>query len=272
MWIDSHNHTSHFSGDARMTAEELIGAAVNAKLGGVVITEHYEADFPDETERIMVFSVDSFFPAFSSWKSTTPGDFLLLAGIELGYQPHLAAAFDAMIPQYPFDSVILSNHLFGGHDPYFNRACYEKSKSELYSAYIHELADMVDACDEFDIVGHYDYIARYAQYPDMKMRYVDAPIAFDRFLLALITKGKSLEINTSSVEKLRVRGIEDPLPDRRILTRYRELGGARVTLGSDSHDVSTLGIHFDKTAEYIKSLGFEYLTYFVDREARQIPL
>lgn len=38
--IDLHTHTSHSSACGRMTAEELIEAAIDARLDGVAVTEH----------------------------------------------------------------------------------------------------------------------------------------------------------------------------------------------------------------------------------------
>lgn len=38
--IDLHTHTSHSSACSHMTAEELIGAAIEAGLDGVAVTEH----------------------------------------------------------------------------------------------------------------------------------------------------------------------------------------------------------------------------------------
>lgn len=60
MFTDSHNHTSHFSGDAHMTAEELLSAA-KAKGLGAVVTEHYELDYPHEIGKSMYFDIDEYF-------------------------------------------------------------------------------------------------------------------------------------------------------------------------------------------------------------------
>jgi len=266
MYTDSHNHTLHFSGDAHMTAADLLSAAKAKGLDAVVITEHYEYDFPHEVDHALVFDIDKYFQTFAKWSEHIPAGLSLFSGIELGYQPHLPSYYDSLVAQYPFDSVILSNHLFNGKDPYFFQECYKNPRKQVYAKYIDELTDMVLASNNFDIVGHYDYIMRYANYKDSMMRYSDAPESFDRFLTSLVQKKKSLEINTRSISKLISRNIEDFWPDRHILERYIELGGERVTLGSDSHDSTSLGFFFDETAAYLKDCGFKELTTYVGRK------
>ena len=272
MFTDSHNHTSHFSGDAHMTAEELFSAAKARGLGAVVVTEHYELDYPHESGKSMVFDIDAYFDAFSRWSSILPDGLSLYSGIELGYQPHLCTVYDEIVLRYPFDSVILSNHLFDGLDPYFFRDCYNYPKSQVYGSYIDELTEMVLSSGEFDIVGHFDYIMRYSPYEDPCMKYADSPESFDRFLGALVQKKKSLEINTRSIQKLLEKGFVDIWPDRQILTRYKELGGDRITIGSDSHDPSTLGFYFEETAEFLKSCGFTDLITYVGRKEIRTPI
>lgn len=272
MYTDSHNHTSHFSTDARMTAAELMSAAKRIGLDAVVITEHYEKDYPHEMHSVMLFDVDAYFESFRDWKNQAPDGLTLYSGIELGYQAHLSKFYDHLVSSYPFDSVILSNHLYMGQDPYFYRACYDNPKAQVYANYIDKQTEMIQTCDEFDIVGHFDYIVRYSSYEDPKMRYSDSPESFDQFLKAIVQKKKSLEINTRSIDKLKAKGIEDCWPDRKILERYIELGGERVTLGSDSHDPSTLGLYFKETAEYLKSCGFRELTTYIDRKEIRTPI
>ena len=264
-YTDSHNHTMRFSGDARMTPEELIAGAANMGLLAIVITEHYEKDYPYDCESNQIFDIDTYFEAFREWKKNLPKDFTIYSGIELGYMTHLGPFFDELIAKYPFDSVILSDHLFHGKDPYYE-PCYDMPKGDLYSAYVLELTNMVTACNQFDILGHYDYIARYATYDDPTMKYKDSPEAFDQIFRALISKNKSLEINTRSIQKYMLKGIHDCMPDKELLYQYKKLGGDRLTLGSDSHDTRTLGLLFDETAEHLRSCGFDELTTFIGRK------
>lgn len=271
MITDSHLHTIHFSGDAKMTIDELFDAAKLAGLTEIVITEHYDDDFPHELPVPLTFDIPSYFEAFSKWVQSCPQSLSVRAGIEFGYQHQLKQKYDLISRSFPFDSIILSNHLIGGVDPYFYRDCYLMPKSDLHSMYINSLADMAERCTCYDILGHYDYIVRYSPLPDPTMRYPDCPEAFDRLFKILISTEKSLEINTRTIDKLKRMEVHNPFPDQEILARYLELGGTRITLGSDSHDTTTLACHFEDTIAYLKMIGFTENTSYVGRKKIRTP-
>ncbi|MBN1891401.1 MAG: histidinol-phosphatase HisJ family protein [Clostridiales bacterium] len=274
MLTDSHVHTKHFSGDAKMTIDEVFAAAVERGLDSIVITEHYDDDFPHDMEGPMTFDPNDYYAAFQNWQERLPEGLDLRLGIELGYQPQLVERYTKLSKELPFDSIILSNHLFGGKDPFFFRECYEKDKKVLHEEYIATLAEMAEQCNCFDILGHFDYIVRYSEKPDSFMRYRDCPHTFDRLFNALVQNGKSLEVNTRTIQKLRRAGVsdEDSFPDAEALLRYRRLGGERITLGSDAHEPSSLASLFDETARYLIGLGFEYNTTYVHRSEMRTTL
>ena len=49
------------------------------------------------------------------------------------------------------------------------------------------------------------------------------------------------------------------------------MGGKLITLGSDAHTPQGLGIHFDDTAKYLKSLGVNEIFYFEGRKPKSDP-
>ncbi len=268
MITDSHVHTKHFSGDGKMTADELFVAARELGLESLVITEHYDDDFPHVLEGPTTFDLHSYYASYLEWLNNAPKGLDIRLGIELGYQPQLVNRYAGLIRELPFDSVILSNHLFDGKDPYFFRDCYDKDKSVLHEEYILSLAEMVESCTSYDILGHFDYIVRYSNAKNPTMAYRDCPDAFDRLLTALIENEKSLEINTRTIQKLRVAGVgvRESFPDSEVLLRYRELGGQRITLGSDAHETSSIAGLFEETIRYLREMGFEYNATYVRRK------
>jgi histidinol-phosphatase (PHP family) len=52
------------------------------------------------------------------------------------------------------------------------------------------------------------------------------------------------------------------------LTWYRELGGERVTLGSDAHSPDVIAANFDLALAALQVAGLKYVTQFEKREAR----
>ena len=265
MITDGHNHTKHFSPDAGQTIEELISEAVSKGFSRIGITEHYELDYPEDGINWM-FDIDEYIKGFPSWREKAGKNLDLLMGIEFGYQTQVAKEIDRIASSYPFDVVLLSNHLFRGKDFYVDRECYKLPKKELHKEYIGIMAEMCEKCSNYDVAAHYDYINRYSDNLDSFVLYEDCPAEFDRMFEALITKGKALEINTKSIWKHKERCFRSILPDPAILKRYKEMGGKLICFGSDSHFNGTFGVCFDEAVSYMKSQGFTESVYFKDRK------
>ena len=78
----------------------------------------------------------------------------------------------------------------------------------------------------------------------------------------------ALEINTRGTYDWQNRvGPEDW-----VLTRFRELGGKYVTIGSDSHVTRYIGEGFEAAAAALRRCGFDSYTIYRDRQPVQIPL
>jgi histidinol-phosphatase (PHP family) len=260
MITDGHNHTKHFSPDAGQTIDELITEARSKGFTRIGITEHYEVEFPEDGLE-WTFNLEEYDKAFSDWQKRA-GELELLKGIEFGYVPGVEKEIDRLAALIPFDVVLLSVNLFRGKDFYVDRECYKLPAKELHSEYIGLMAEMCEKCSNFDAAAHYDYINRYTDNLENFVLYEDCPAEFDRMFEALITKGKALEINTKSIQKLKERGFKRHLPDPAVLNRYREMGGKLICLGSDSHFPGTFGVCFDEAVQFLKSLGFKESVYF----------
>ncbi len=61
-------------------------------------------------------------------------------------------------------------------------------------------------------------------------------------------------------------------PNVDILRWYAEMGGERVTLGSDAHRPEHLGLHLDAALDAARAAGLKYVTQFEKRQARLILL
>ena len=53
-----------------------------------------------------------------------------------------------------------------------------------------------------------------------------------------------------------------PMPGPEILTRYAELGGTMVSLGSDAHSPQAVGSHFDQALTIMREAGIRNLAVF----------
>ena len=155
-------------------------------------------------------------------------------------------------------------HYLDDTDPFWGG--YYEGKGWHY-AYWHYLETLFEELmwlrNRFDIMGHFDYVTRYAPYPECSIYYKDYPDLLDQMLRFLAENGKALEINTKTYQDYNGR---TPVLDKNILIRFRELGGEMISLGSDSHDAEMVGHNFEYFAGYVKSCGFRYLVHFENRK------
>lgn len=266
MRTDLHNHTCHFSPDAKMTIEKLISTAVKRHLDIVAITEHFEYDNPDPTDAIQTFDLDEYSETFRKWRKLCPPQLQLLQGVEFGYQTHTASAIDQFALHKDLDIVILSNHLFRGVDLFFSKEAYSLPSSDRNREYIATMAEMAEKVDHFDVAAHFDYVNKFNPNPNDEILYQHCPKEFDRFFEALITKEKALEINTATPVKRHSK------PDPEILKRYMQMGGKLFTLGSDAHIPQNLGTAITDFSLYLQSLGIQEVCYFKRHRIHTVPL
>jgi len=84
----------------------------------------------------------------------------------------------------------------------------------------------------------------------------------------VVAHGIALDLNTAALR----RRAKMLTPGLAILRWYVELGGERVTLGSDAHEPRQVGSHLPEAIETARAAGLKYLTFFERRQARLVPL
>jgi len=120
----------------------------------------------------------------------------------------------------------------------------------------------------FDVLSHFDVVVRvgkplYGGYDPR--RYEEAIRAV---LKNCIERGIALDLNTQGLRnrcQLLTPGVE-------ILTWYVEMGGERVTLGSDAHTPDDIAANFDLALEALQAAGLRYVTQFEQREASLVKI
>lgn len=273
-FFDNHTHTQ-FSPDSRMTVEQDVAAAYKNGMGGIAITDHLDLD-PPRTDSHFVFdiaqqqsTIEDAVSRISVGNKKETGSPLILKGIEVGLQPDNIKHTIEYTAPFKFDTVIASIHFVDGEDPYFGGYYKNKSKKQAYDRVLELMFSTAMAYNDFDILGHFDYVARYAPYDDKDITYKEFADYLDPLLTFLADGGKALEINTKSYEAGVSHGVGTKPAlklDLNILRRFRELGGEAISLGSDSHDDFRLGEHFQKYWQMVRHCGFKYLCYFENRK------
>ena len=190
-------------------------------------------------------------------------------GIELGLQPHLGDFLRSYFASHTdYDFVIGSNHLCGGTDPYYPDFLKSRTQEEALALYLEDTLLNIRAFPAIDSCGHLDYVARYLPERDNFYTYRAFAGLIDPILSELICRGIALEVNTAPLTK----GLPyfNPLPE--ILSRYREMGGELITIGSDAHVPERIAGRFKDTAQILRSLGFDHYTVYRERKPLMLPL
>lgn len=266
MHCDFHLHTA-FSADCDTPAEEMVQTAIKNGLDILCLTDHMDMDFPYPK---VAFDLDteSYYQEYLRLKELYKDRLDLRFGVELGLQEHLVKEHKEYISSYPFDFVIGSLHLVNRVDPWYPDYFEGRSDEDAFTEYFQALYDNLKAYHDFDVLGHLDYIVRYSPNKNANYSYEKFQYLIDPILEFVVEHGIGLEVNTGSIKS----GLNATNPAPEILTRYRELGGEIITLGSDAHVPQYVGFHLKEMQRLLKELGFTHFTVFKDRKPQMLPL
>ncbi len=269
---DNHNHSQYSFDGWRTTLESSARKAAEKGLAGICFTDHCDFASPEmgfEDPLKEVFDIKAQQKEIDRVSGVIP-EIKILRGIEIGVNSKCREELAGILAAHDFDQVIASVHYLDGMDPFRGEYYIGKHWKEAYSYYLELLwEEMRWLGDRFDIMGHYDYVTRYAPFPQTSILYRDFQDWLDPMLKFLAENGKALEINTKTYQDFNGR---TPVLDPDILKRYKEVGGEIISLGSDSHYAEHVGLNFRHHAEYLKSLGFRYTAHYENRRLCMCPL
>lgn len=268
MIADYHLHT-RFSSDCEVNPEHHIKRAIELGMNELCFTDHVDFDYPKEDGKTM-FRIDaqSYFEELLKYKEQYATKIKIKIGIEAGLNRSTDKDNTNLIAAYPFDFVIGSSHIVDGNDPYYSEFWENITPKEAINKYYNAVLSNVTFFNDYDIYGHLDYIRRYI--PDSNFVYSlkDFTDIADMILKNIIAKGHGIELNTRGLRN----GITEFVPTIMMLSRYRELGGEIVTVGSDAHVSEDLGYGFKTAQDILINTGFKYYTTFENRTPLFIPL
>lgn len=260
---DFHMHTN-FSSDCNVPPREMIEGAIARGLKRICITDHNDKDYPlhGETEKANTFDINDYFQAIGALKEEYAAQIDVRIGIEIGMQPHLGGYYKRLVNKYPFDFVIGSVHVVHGSDPYYREMFQNRSDEEAYRETFQATLEDLEAVDDYDVLGHIDYVVRYGKHQAREYSYLKFADELDEILKKIIEKGKGIEMNMAGFKY--GLGFCHPHPD--VLKRYGELGGEIITIGADGHRPEHIAYDFEKAAGILKGCGFKYYTEFYQRK------
>lgn len=242
---DSHIHT-HYSPDAdkNATFDAYIKQAQELGLSELTFTDHVDIDAVHPLFHTPI-DYDAYLTDFQNVQASSPVPIKL--GVEIGYQSHVVNEINLFLTKYPFTFVILSVHYLEKKDLYTQEYFTGKTKQEAYQIYFETVLDAVNTIDDFDVIGHLDYIPRYSPFGDYE--YEEYKDIIDQILHTIIAKKKGIELNASGYQT------EGRFyPKLEVVKRYLELGGTNITFGSDAHRPEELGRHFNDVESKLKAI------------------
>lgn len=254
--------------------EAMCARALELGLAHYTITDHCECDQYDGAPEFGNQKYRESVPRSYAQQLENQARFpnlCFLRGIELG-QPvqDLTAAEDALSGR-SYDVVIGSLHsLTGMNDFYFLGQQSSFSENDLdwiYHKYFQETYATLE-WGKFDTLAHITYPLRYLCKPGEKTSFAKYQDEVDAILKKIIADGKALEFNSSRL----LRPNAPVLPDREIFTRYKELGGKRITLGADAHCPENIAKGIPEALDLLREIGFTEYTVFIGRKPHQIPI
>ena len=268
MFSDFHTHTD-FSGDSDTPVSKQLDRAVELGMKEICITDHHDHDIIiPGLGPVFELDIDAYLPYMNRIRETYSGRIRVNIGIELGLQLHLKEYLEDFVRKYNFDFIIGSSHFIDRMDPYYPEFFAGRTEKEAYSRYFEVTLKRVKELDCYDVFGHLDYVVRYGPNKNQFYSLKEYGDLIDPILKTLIEKGKGLECNTGGYKYK----LGHPNPSEEILSRYRQLGGEILTIGSDAHAPEHLAYDFERLKPVLEKCGFQYYTVFHERKPEFIKI
>ncbi len=265
--FDCHIHTKN-SHDSTQTLSQVCESAIAMGMKGIAICDHVDLCSAErhDTYHAMQRCIAEVKEARLQY-----GDRLrILQGMELAGVEFNPSMRDPFMQLCDYDVILGSVHTvyLEDVDDSYSRVDWsvgEKSMERIrafFAAYLKSMREML-ARDDIDVLSHLTcplrYInGKYRRGLDEREFYEE----IDEILREIIRREIALEVNTSGAG----RSYGDWLPSRAILTRYYELGGRMLTLGSDAHIPESIGNAFEEACEMLREIGFREICYFAERK------
>jgi len=254
---DQHTHCL-FSTDSEATPESMIKGAIEKGLTHLCLTDHMDLDYPGTTKEnpLFEFNLQEYFAVLMPLKEAYSDKLSLGIGIELGLRPgreDINLVMHQMLNHHTFDFVLGSVHLLDNDDPYYESYWTGRSAKNILTKYFNDMLTSLKEYDNFDSLGHLDYLIRYIPpfCGSKDYAYKEYAEVIDEIFKLLINKNKALEINTAGL----IKGLPCFHPKLEVLKRYLALGGELITIGSDGHSPDKIATEFTKTEDFLKSLN-----------------
>lgn len=266
--LDAHLHTD-LSPDSAVPLEMYAAQAADRGIPEIAITDHldfmpgapaYEyADYASREQMVR--------GAAERWA----GRVTIRFGVELTYESRYEDQIRQHLLTHSYDYAIGSIHAMSD-GPYAKDRIASfvagKSLTEATAFYFGEVAAAIGS-RLFDTIGHLDQCKRWLLPWFPTAEWAAAPELYEPLLVALVEGETALEVNSSGLR----HATGETYPAPWVVRRFHELGGRRVTVGSDAHLPNCFAFGLEEACEILAAAGFDRLSLqrAVDRGDLVLP-
>lgn len=261
---DMHVHTSS-SPDAELTASELCSMAQRADVKAIGFVAHVdvhpldycfnrfsEPDYLEELDRAESVGVQ------------------VLRGLEVGEPHRFMEDAERLFTRGRYDFVTGALHWLGDDLILDEKPFLSGDPMEIVEEYYRQTLEIVQK-SSINILAHMGIFRRGMARAGLTVDFDETglfPGLLRNILKTMILRGIALEVNTSGLR--RPENLTYPI--REVLRLYLELGGKRITLGSDTHRQENAFFGLSSGHSLIKSCGYGNYGKFVKDSYEDTPL
>ncbi|HEX7492151.1 MAG TPA: histidinol-phosphatase HisJ family protein [Candidatus Limnocylindrales bacterium] len=253
--IDTHLHTA-FSHDSNVLLELYAAQAAQLGVREIAITDH--VDFMPGSPGYRYFDYDVRRKVIHETAERWAGKVAIRHGVELTYETRYQDEIAEYLRTHSFDYSIGSVHAVS--DSPYARAHIAtfvsgKTVAEAVAPYFAEV-EAAARSGMFDTIGHLDQCKRWLRPWFSPADFAMIPASYEPLLVALVESGTALEVNSSGLRYPE----KETYPGAWVVARFHELGGERVTVGSDAHMPESFAFGLEEAAEIVAAAGFDRLS------------
>ncbi len=266
--LDAHLHTD-LSPDADVPIDVYAAAAVERGITEIAITDHVDFDPVRPAYAYADFATRERTARDAAERWAERG-VAIRFGVELTYERIYEEAIREHLRRHAYDYTIGSVHI-GVDSPYRreNVAALTAGASldDVVAPYFAEV-EAAARSGLFDTLGHLDFIKRRLVPHITPAQLGERMDLYDPILRALVETGTGLEVNTSGLRQ----AARETYPSAAVVARFRELGGERVTAGSDGHRADWFAWGLEDGYRVTAEAGFESLAFRRGGDRVAVPM
>ena len=267
--FDCHTH-SCFSLDAHFPIDQMVDAARMQGLTGIALTDHADMDYFEETRvwQRMQAAACAMEKARAAWS----GKIEVLKGVEIGQALCNMKAAQRIWERGDYDFIIAAVHSIPAAKDFIANigpGIEPGTVADYLKAYFREVAETIRQTD-FDTLAHLTYPLRYIR---PRVHFVVDLLCFERQILdvmkALVDKGGSYELNLKPFAPDDLTWLQE---EGWLLALYKQVGGHRVTIGTDAHVPEKVGYGLHAGLALLEQAGFCHYTIYRGRQPVSVPM